>query len=62
VDEESVWIDAFVTAMTKLGASAPPHILADMAMAYFMTHGSSDPVQVARWRVEHFGLPGKADD
>jgi len=46
--EESAWTDSLVTALDRLAATARPHVLADMAMAYYLTRGDNDPVEVAR--------------
>jgi hypothetical protein len=59
--DESAWLDAFVMAMNRLGATAPPNILGDMGKEYYLTHGKFDPVKIAKWRVEHFGAPGGQD-
>ena len=58
--EESAWTDSLVTALDRLDATARPHVLADMAMAYYLARGDNDPVEVARWRVDPLGLPRDA--
>jgi hypothetical protein len=55
--DESAWVEAFVTAVKTLGVGAHPDVLADTAMAIYMTHGDGDPVKVARWLVDQLGLP-----
>ena len=57
VDDGAAWIDAFVMAMSRLGTTAPPQALSEMGRGYFLTHRRSDPVKVAKWHVEQFGLP-----
>ncbi len=52
----AAWIDAFVMHLSRLGSRASPEELCDMAAAYFVTHGRSDPVKVAQWRVDEIGL------
>ena len=53
----AAWIDAFVMEMARLGASASPQILNEMAEAYYLSHAASDPAKVARWHIEMFGVP-----
>jgi hypothetical protein len=55
--DKAAWIDAFVMTMSRLGSTASPELLVDMATALHLSHASSDPVKVARWRVAEFGLP-----
>ena len=55
--DRAAWIDAFVMHMSRLGAPAGPSLLTEMAEAYFLSHTGSDPVKVAQWRVDEFGLP-----
>ena len=43
--------------MARLGASASPQILNVIAEAYYLSHSTSNPVKVARWRIETFGVP-----
>jgi hypothetical protein len=57
VDDRAAWIDAFVMAMSRLGTTASPQALSQMGQTYFLTYRRSDPVKVAKWHVEQFGLP-----
>lgn len=54
--DRAAWLDAFVMHMSKLGARARPATVLQMAEAYWLTHPKCDPVKVAQWRVDQFGL------
>ena len=54
--EKAAWIDAFVMAMSKLGSTAAPYALVEMAKSYHDSYGLSDPSKIALKRVEQFGV------
>ena len=54
--DHAAWLDAFVMHMSRLGTMAHPETILQMAEAYWLTHPNSDPVKVAQWRVDQFGL------
>ena len=54
--DRAAWLDAFVMHMSKLGSRARPATLLQMAKAYWHLHGKSDPVKVAQWRADEFGV------
>lgn len=54
--DRTAYLDAFVMHMSRLGALAEPETIVQMAEAYWLSHPNSDPVKVAQWRVDQFGL------
>jgi hypothetical protein len=54
--DRAAWIDAFVMHLSRLGTTAAPEVLVEVAEWYFPNHGLSDPVKVAKWHADKFGL------
>jgi hypothetical protein len=54
--DRAAWIDAFVMHLSHLGTRAAPEVLVEMAEWYFSSHRESDPVKVAQWHADRFGL------
>jgi hypothetical protein len=54
--DKAAWIDAFVMTMSQLGSQAAPQTLVETAESYHRSYALSDPSNLARKRVEQFGL------
>jgi hypothetical protein len=57
IRDKPAWIDAFVMHINRLGSTASPESLVEIAETYYESHAGSDPVKVAAWHCSARGLP-----
>ena len=60
VDDEAVWVRAFVVAISRMGVRGEAHFISDMARQLYATHGHLRPEEVAQSQWDEWPPSGPA--